>query len=443
MLLGRGGASVQKLTLLGICLVALTARAGDPCDDDVKHFCAEVKPGSGRVNKCLEEHEAQVSQACRVKLEADTARVKSVIGEFSGACRSDAERVCANVRPGAGRIPTCLTRNDYALSPQCFAEVKKVETAREKVVALEKECKPDAERLCAKSMAHAGELLACLQANQADLSPGCKAENPGIASEAATFVDTVDEITSQERVEDTVAILQGLNTVAFSRNQLGFTFDYLQGVAGKPANLDEITFNPLLVFGHGNEFAIQVKVPVGALFPNVPPGEPGPSAVSAVGDVNTGFGWAFYAKGGIRQYLALALQWNSSSEAALGGPWVLTSVYALAVGLAGWVSLTTELSWSHSLGNVGTYPGVNFLVLHPILVFNLPSTTFLSIDTKLGWDFIHQVFVPVMRFQGGKLIGRDHDVSISAWYQVTLNHVGQQDSFNFGVGFNFSYFFDW
>ncbi len=443
MLFGRVDAGMPRLALLGMCLLAITARAEDPCGEDVRHFCPDVKPGAGRVNKCLEEHEAQVSQACRVKLEADTERVRALIAEFSDACQDDSQRLCATVRPGEGRMLTCLTRNDYALSPKCLAEVTKLDSARGKVLALQRQCQPDAERLCPKAMAHAGELLACLEDNQADLSPACKAANPSIASEAATFVDTVDEMTSKERIQDTVAILQGLNTVAFSRNQLGLTFDYLQGVAGKPVNLDEITFNPLLVFGRGNEFAIQVKVPVGALFPDVPPGTAGPSAVSGVGDINTAFGWAFYAHGSVRQYLALALQWNSSSVAALGAPWVITPVYALAVGLAGWVSLTTEVSWNHSLGNVGTYPGVNLLVVRPILVFNLPSTTFLSVDTKLGWDFLHQVFVPVMRFQGGKLIGRDRDLSISAWYQLALNKVGQQDSFNFGVGFNFSYFFDW
>jgi hypothetical protein len=48
-----------------------------------------------------------------------------------------------------------------------------------------------------------------------------------------------------------------------------------------------------------------------------------------------------------------------------------------------------------------------------------------------------------MKFQGGKIFGRERNVSIAAWYQLALNTVGQKDSFNYGVGFSLSYFFDW
>ena len=41
---------------------------------------------------------------------------------------------------------------------------------------------------------------------------------------------------------------------------------------------------------------------------------------------------------------------------------------------------------------------------------------------------------------GRKIFGRERNVSIAAWYQLTLNTVGQQDTFNYGVGFNLSYF---
>ena len=433
---------VRRLTVLTVLLLSGRARAVDPCGADVKAFCSDVKPGGGRVNKCLVEHQSQAAPACQAKLETQAKKAKELIAEFWDACSTDTQRLCATVRPGENRLLTCLTRNDYNLSARCAVEVAKFDTAREKVRQLQTACRPEAQRLCADSLSQAGELLSCLQENQAELSPACKEQEPGIAGEAATIVDTVNTMTSQARIEDTVAILQGLNSVAFSRNQIAMSFDYLQSPGAKPANLDQITLNPLLVFGKGNQFAVSVKVPVAALFPDpVQPPTPQPPATSGVAAVNTAFGWAFYARGSVRQYAALSLQWNSASEASIGSPWVLTPVYAIAAGLAGWVSLTTELSWSHSVGNVGNYPGVNLLSLRPILVFNLPSTTFLSVDTKLGWDFLKQIFVPVIRFQGGKLIGRD--LSISAWYQVTLNTVGRQDAFNFGVGFNFSYFFDW
>ncbi len=438
---GRGRL-LQKVILSVACLLAGIAYGQDACVADVEKFCDNITPGAGRVSRCLEEHEPELTPTCQAKVEADKAKVKAVLAEFSEACQADVVQLCPGVAPGGGRLLKCLSKNDYALSRSCLAEVSKVDTAREQVATLKRLCEPDAKRLCPGDSGHAGELFSCLQKKETQLSPECRSANPSVAVEAAELMDLVEEVTSQARLEDTISILQGLNSVAFSRNQVAIQFDYLQGLAKKPINADELTFNPLFVFGHKNEFAVTFKVPVGALFPNVA-GTPSPPAVSGIADVSTAFGWAFYAHGGIRQYLALALQWNSATVAKLGAPWVVNPVYAIAMGLTGWASLTVELSYNHSFGTLGPYPGVNLLVLRPILVFNLPSTTFIAIDTKLGWDFISEIFVPVMKFQAGKIFGRERNVSIAAWYQLTLNTVGQQDTFNYGVGFNLSYFFDW
>jgi len=420
-------------------LLVRVAYAQDPCAPDVVQFCPNVKLGGGRVSRCLEEHEAKLSAACSAKLTADKERNKALIAEFSAVCAGDVQQLCTGVPAGGGRLLKCLTRNDYAVSPRCQAELSKLDDARTTLETVKRDCGPDVKRLCPAAVGRAGELVTCLQANEDQLSPECKSSNPGVAIEAAELADSVEEVTSQARIEDTLEILQGLNSVAFSRNQLALSFDYFQGLAGQPVNADELTFNPLLVFGHKNEFAVQLKVPVAALFPTVK----GPSAVSGVADINTAFAWAFYAHRSVRQYLAVALQWNSATVAAVGAPWVISPVYAIAAGLTPWASLTFEVSWNHSFGTLGTYPGVNLLVFRPILAFNLPSAVFVAVDTKLGWDLIKHIFVPIMKFQGGKIIGRERNVSIAAWYQLSLNTVGQKDSFNYGVGLSLSYFFDW
>ncbi len=433
---------MQRVAVSLACLVAGIASGQDVCGDDVQKFCANIEPGAGRVERCLEEHKAQLSPTCQGHVETDKLKLKAGLAEFWEACRGDVAQLCPGVASGGGRLLKCLSKNDYALSRSCLAEVTRVDQAREQVATLKRVCEPDAKRLCPGATGHAGELFACLKSKEAQLSEECKSANPSVAVESATVMDLVEEVTSQARIEDTIEILQGLNSVAFSRNQVAIQFDYLQGLARKPVNADELTFNPLFVFGHKNEFAVSLKVPVGALFPNVAV-SPSPPAVSGIADVTTAFGWAFYAHGAIRQYFAVGLQWNSATVAKLGAPWVVAPVYAVAVGLAGWASLTVELTYNHSFGTLGTYPGVNVLVLRPILVFNLPSTTFIAIDTKLGWDFIGEFFVPVMKFQAGKIFGRERNVSIAAWYQLSLNTIGQQDTFNYGVGFNLSYFFDW
>jgi hypothetical protein len=437
---------VQRLALSLVCLATgIASGQQDVCGGDVEKFCANTKVGAGRVSRCLEEHETQLSTSCQAKVETDKQKAKALIAEFSEACQADVAQLCPGVAPGGGRLLKCLTKNDYALSRSCLAEVTKVETAKQQVLDVKRLCEGDAQRLCPGTGGHAGQVLTCLQTNQAQLSPECRASNPALGVEAAALLDLVEEVTSQARLEDTIEILQGLNSVAFSRSSVTLQFDYLQGIAGQPANADQLTFNPTFVFGHGNEFAIEVKVPVAALFPTVSttPGVPTRPAGSGIADINTAFGWAFYAHGTVRQYLALGLQWNSATVASVGAPWVVAPVYAIAAGLASWVSLTVEVSYNHSFGTLGSYPGVNLLVLRPILVFNLPATSFIAIDTKLGWDFTKEIFVPLMKFQGGKIFGRERNVSIAAWYQLALNTVGQKDSFNYGVGFSLSYFFDW
>jgi hypothetical protein len=418
---------------------APVATVDDPCAPDIQAFCANVKAGAGRVVACLEDHASKVSNACRAKLDADKQRSKAYITEFMTACRPDKDQFCQGVRPGGGRLVKCLSVHDYELSPQCQTQMTRIAAARAQVSALQAACRADAERLCPGTEGRAGELQACLQTNEAQLSPECRSVRPGAAMEAGSLVQTLEEFTSEARVEDTVQVLQGLNTVAFSRNQITLSYDYLQRVGNLPANLNLLGFNALLVFGSKNEFAVQLKVPVAALFPT----EAGLPTVSGIADVNTAFAWAFYARGSVRQYLAVALQWNSASEPLVGAPWLFAPVYAIAVGLAGWVSLTTELVWYKSFGNLGDYSGVNLLQLRPIVAFNLPSQFFLAIDTKLGWDFIKHIFVPVMRFQAGKLIGNERNVTISAWYQLSLNTVGKQDSFDYGIGTSISYFFNW
>jgi hypothetical protein len=439
---------VQRLALSVVCLLAGVAHGQqqqDVCGADVEKFCANTKVGAGRVSQCLEEHEPQLSASCQTKVKVDKQKAKALIVEFDEACQADVAQLCPGVAPGGGRLLKCLTKNDYALTGRCLAEVNKVETAKEQVLNVKRLCEGDVKRLCPATGGQAGEFLTCLEAKEAQLSPECKAANPALAIQAAGLLDLVQEVTSQARLQDTIEILQGLNSVAFSRSSVALQFDYFQGIAKQPANVDELTFNPTFVFGHRNEFAVELKVPVAAIFPtpSTTPGVPTRPAGTGIADINTAFGWAFYAHGAVRQYLALALQWNSATEASVGAPWVVAPVYAIAVGLAGWFSFTVEVTYNHSFGTLGNYPGVNLLVLRPILVFNLPATTFIAVDTKLGWDFTSENFVPLMKFQAGKIFGRERNVSLAGWYQLALNTVGQKDSFNYGVGFSLSYFFDW
>ena len=97
-------------------------RKGDgPCAEDAKKFCGDMKPGGGRVARCMKSHEAELSPACQDQMKKAEQRLK----EFSDECKADAEKFCKGIRPGSGRILACLKSHQSELAPACAAEFNK------------------------------------------------------------------------------------------------------------------------------------------------------------------------------------------------------------------------------------------------------------------------------------------------------------------------------
>ena len=89
--------------------------AGSVCKEDIQKFCGNVIPGEGRILMCLQSQIDQISPECRGAMEAGKKKVK----EAADACREDAEKYCAGIQPGGGRIAICLKQNFESLSPAC------------------------------------------------------------------------------------------------------------------------------------------------------------------------------------------------------------------------------------------------------------------------------------------------------------------------------------
>jgi len=432
---GRVAAAVA-----GVVLAALprAGRAESPCAGDTKQLCADVRPGEGRVHACLAENRDKLSPACQERLSQDEARARALLKEFSDACMGDVDRFCGAVRPGTGRVIQCLERHREDLSDACQEHTERFDVAREKVRAVRDACRADARTYCADQLATAAPLVECLEDHRSEISAECRASGPALASQAAAVIDAVDRLSSQERIQETLEVLQGLNSVAFTRSQIAFQIDAFQGLGGL-GNADRLTFNPQFVFGEHNDFALIVNVPVVAVYPY----SPQVATATGLGDVLTAFAWAFYAHGQIRQYLAMGLQWDTGTEALLGAAWAVGPTYAIALGLVRWLSLTTEITWAQSFGNRGKYPSLEVLYLRPILVASLPALAFAALDTKLAWNFANGSFVPVMKASVGRFVDRERSLSVSAWYQASLTSAAVSQSFKFGVGVGLSYFFDW
>jgi hypothetical protein len=83
------------------------------CKAELDKSCKDIKPGDGRLARCLKDHVHDLGQPCQSELG------KYFIAVFEKACHTDIDRVCKNVQPGGGRILDCLRTNSAQLSPAC------------------------------------------------------------------------------------------------------------------------------------------------------------------------------------------------------------------------------------------------------------------------------------------------------------------------------------
>jgi len=94
----------------------------EACKADAKRHCKGVEPGKGRMAGCLRKNEASLSGACQEQLAQMDERRKHARGrmhEIGEACEGDAKQYCADVRPGGGRMGRCLKDNEAKLSAAC------------------------------------------------------------------------------------------------------------------------------------------------------------------------------------------------------------------------------------------------------------------------------------------------------------------------------------
>jgi hypothetical protein len=92
------------------------------CKTELETHCKPVTPGNGRLLACLYSYGDKLSGGCEyalydaaVQLERAVAALTYVANE----CMDDAEKHCASVPVGEGRIIECLKKNDGKLDARC------------------------------------------------------------------------------------------------------------------------------------------------------------------------------------------------------------------------------------------------------------------------------------------------------------------------------------
>ena len=107
------GALIAGILLAATC----AASAQEACRAEVDKFCKDTQTGEGRVLKCLQGHEAQLSDACRARL--------NTINQFM-ACIDDVMRLCPSEEPVGGEAIKCLRLHETDLSTACKGELRKI-----------------------------------------------------------------------------------------------------------------------------------------------------------------------------------------------------------------------------------------------------------------------------------------------------------------------------
>ena len=91
--------------------MAQLGEAHQACATDIKQLCAEVKPGKGRLKACVKNHFGQLSASCQNALLSNVTITKS--------CKPDALKKCPDTQPGGGRIQACMKDHFMELTEDC------------------------------------------------------------------------------------------------------------------------------------------------------------------------------------------------------------------------------------------------------------------------------------------------------------------------------------
>jgi hypothetical protein len=100
------------------------------------------------------------------------------------ACSADVEKLCAGIPRGGGRIAACLKANAAQVSPGCKAELASV--ARQ-VKDLGEVCADDVQSLCPGVKPGGGAIVMCLSEYFYSVSPACQDVVRSARQKAAEF----------------------------------------------------------------------------------------------------------------------------------------------------------------------------------------------------------------------------------------------------------------
>ena len=89
-----------------------------PCAADVARLCPGTS-GQGGARQCLRQNADQLSTECKAHIE----QAREHFHAAREACQADVSKFCADMKPGHGRIVACLSQHTAELSDACKAQL--------------------------------------------------------------------------------------------------------------------------------------------------------------------------------------------------------------------------------------------------------------------------------------------------------------------------------
>ena len=122
VMMGVGLLLCTQAAIAGAAQPTLAGEVVQGCKTELETHCKGVTPGEGRLLACLYAYEDKLSSRCDYALYDAAARLDQAVTALAhGAteCKDDIAKHCAKVEAGEGRVIKCLEKHDAKLSQSC------------------------------------------------------------------------------------------------------------------------------------------------------------------------------------------------------------------------------------------------------------------------------------------------------------------------------------
>ena len=162
--------TIGSLLLAALLASARPAAAADvPCERELASFCSDIKPGDGRIISCLKSRWPELSTSCRDALDRASQRAQNFVAQ----CELDLFRFCRTTPISIDATLACLGEHASELDASCTPAYQRAKARPDRIKAA---CKKEVPMYCGSVDASDGPALAACLAGQArELSPGCAA----------------------------------------------------------------------------------------------------------------------------------------------------------------------------------------------------------------------------------------------------------------------------